>query len=733
MQTLVENKFAQTITPIEGQPRDLYEHQIAAINCLDKINKQSTFKSILVLPTGGGKTLTAVYWLLKNAVDNGKKVLWIAHRQLLLEQAADTFVLNAYKKTMINHTRFKYRIISGMHDRPVNIQSDDNVLICGKDSIIRNMNCLDEWLKGEDIYLIIDEAHHAVARSYRKIINYIYSNAKSVKMLGLTATPERTNENEKGALYSIFSDNIIYSVDLNTLIKKRILAYPHFDELSTKQKFSGELGIKDIKMIQNFDKLPEEISKYIAQNKERNRFIVNTYLDSMDKYGQTLVFAINRDHAITLSTLFNKSGVKADYIISSVRDTITGITISNKENDRKIEQYKNGELRVLINVNILTEGTDLPQTHTVFLARPTTSKILMTQMVGRALRGVKAGGTKEAYIVSFIDDWKDKIAWESPKSLIASKWTPIDDDIECRKNQMRLVAISLIEEFARMADENVDTSLLEGIPSIERIPLGMYVFETFQGNHQILIYNSNKFLYKNLIADLPKIFETYKVDDEEIPDDILSSMINYCKDYYFGKYADDLIPPFSEKDISLLLQFYAEKAISPNYISLSEIDRNKLNATTVAKEIREKDMRHSEEVEYIQNLWNNNEILKIYYSSLMFFKKQVDIELDRLEGYIKTTSIIPQTEPEMREIEKLTLNEIDRINPSYSNALKEDIYTAARNQNGEYVCTKCKKTFPNRIGVQIDHIKPISKGGLTVRDNLQVLCRKCNGEKGDKE
>ena len=144
-------------------------------------------------------------------------------------------------------------------------------------------------------------------------------------------------------------------------------------------------------------------------------------------------------------------------------------------------------------------------------------------------------------------------------------------------------------------------------------------------------------------------------------------------------------------------------------------------------------MRHSEEVEYIQNLWNSNEILKIYYSSLLFFKKQVDIELDRLEGYIKTTSIIPQTEPEMREIEKLTLNEIDKIKPSYSNTLKEDIYAAARNQNGEYVCAKCKKTFPNRIGVQIDHIKPMSKGGLTVRDNLQVLCRKCNGKKGDKE
>jgi len=65
---------------------------------------------------------------------------------------------------------------------------------------------------------------------------------------------------------------------------------------------------------------------------------------------------------------------------------------------------------VLVNVNILTEGTDLPSVQTVFLARPTTSTILMTQMIGRALRGEKAGGTATAYIVSFVDHWRDKIA-----------------------------------------------------------------------------------------------------------------------------------------------------------------------------------------------------------------------------------------------------------------------------------------------------------------------------------
>ena len=71
------------------------------------------------------------------------------------------------------------------------------------------------------------------------------------------------------------------------------------------------------------------------------------------------------------------------------RDAALGITISSKENEEKIKQYRDGKLDVLINVNILTEGTDLPQTHTVFLTRPTISRVFMTQMVGRALRGEK--------------------------------------------------------------------------------------------------------------------------------------------------------------------------------------------------------------------------------------------------------------------------------------------------------------------------------------------------------
>ncbi|MGN1102471.1 MAG: DEAD/DEAH box helicase, partial [Huintestinicola sp.] len=551
MPIMVENINCQTITPASGKnPRQLYEHQEEAIRRIDAINKKDTFRSLLVLPTGGGKTLTAAYWLLKNAVDKEKKVLWIAHRHLLLEQAAEAFKNNAYTDDMINRTVFNYRIISGMHDKPIHIQKDDNILIAGKDSLIHSLDKLNDWLSGEDIYLIIDEAHHAVAKSYKKIIKYVEEHARSMKMLGLTATPFRTSDDEQGSLKQIFTDDIVYKTDLETLIKKGILAKPYFDEYSTEIKFTDHLGVKAIQNIENLDLIPEEIAEEIADSSERNNLIVNKYMENREKYGPTIVFAVNQTHAIALNALFNekgkKYGVKSEYIVSAVRDSITGITISNKDNEEKINKYRNGEIQVLINVNILTEGTDLPKTHTVFLTRPTVSTVLMTQMVGRALRGEKAGGTKEAYVVSFVDDWNDKIAWVNPETLTNSEYKEKETLTEQRDHNIRLVAISKIEEFALMADSNVDTSGLDSISPIERIPLGMYAFSTLECNHQILVYNSTESAYKNLISDLSNIMTAYEIDEETIPDDKLTEMVNYCVNNYFG---ENMIPACNPKDI----------------------------------------------------------------------------------------------------------------------------------------------------------------------------------------
>ena len=736
MSITVENINSQTVTPANGKnPRILYEHQIEAIKSLDIMNrKNDSFKALLVLPTGGGKTLTAAYWLLKNAVDKGKKILWIAHRHLLLEQAAEAFAHNAYSDNMINRTVFNYRIISGIHDKPIHIKKDDNIIIAGKDSIIRSLDRLDKWLEGEKIYLVIDEAHHAVAKSYKKIIRYIEDNSESVSLLGLTATPFRTSEDEKGALKQIFTDDIVYKTDLNTLIKNDILSKPVFDEYNTDIDFTDHLGVNAMKNIENFDIIPDDIAKEIAENKERNSIIVNKYIENYEKYGPTIVFALNQNQAIALNALFNekgkKYGIKSEFIISSVRDMITGITLSNKDNEEKIEKYRNGEIQVLINVNILTEGTDLPKTHTVFLTRPTVSTVLMTQMIGRALRGPKAGGTKDAYIVSFIDDWKNKIAWVNPRTLTEAEYKEKETETERQHNNLRLIAISKIEEFAIMADITVDTSALDSISPIERIPLGMYLLSTFEWNHQILIYSSTEHSYKSLIKDLPNLIESYKIEGESIPDEKLKDMVEYCYSAYFD---GNMLPPCSRRDIEYLLKFYAQKEVEPLFVTLDELDRRKLDISDIAKEIYDADLRRSEKKEYIEKLWNEEgSIIPIYYTNIYFFKKMIDIELDKLDGDIKPASAEPQSEAEIRSIEQYPLQKIIELYPKYGIELKEKIFDNSRDENGDYVCAGCKEKFRTRQYLQIDHIIPMAKGGLTVPDNLQVLCRTCNMRKSDK-
>lgn len=734
MPIMIENINAQTITPALGKnPRQLYEHQEEAIRKLDAMDKRGSFRTLLVLPTGGGKTLTAAYWLLRNAVDQNKKILWLAHRHLLLEQAAEAFARNAYTDTMVNRTVFNYRIISGMHDKPVHIQKTDRILIASKDSMIRSLDKLKNWLNGEEIYLVIDEAHHAVAKSYKKIIQYVADHTKSMKLLGLTATPFRTSEDEQGALKQVFTDDIVYKTDLDTLIKKGILATPTFIDCNTNIQFTEHLGVQALKSIENLDTLPENIANDIADNKERNRIIVEKYLHNYEKYGQTIVFALNKVHAIALNKLFNEKGkaygIRSEFIISEVQDMITGITISNADNERKIEAYRNGEIQVLINVNILTEGTDLPKTHTVFLTRPTVSTTLMTQMVGRALRGLKAGGTKEAYIVSFVDDWNDKIAWVNPETLTEAEYHEKETLAETQKQQIRLIAISKIEEFARMADAAVDTSALDSTPAIELIPLGMYMLSTLECNHQILVYNSTQNAYQSLIRDLPNLMEHYGIEGETIPEETLGDMTEHCFQSYFD---ENMIPSCNRNDIEHLLKFYAQKAVAPLFVTIDEMERKKLDVSEIAKKIYDEDMRRSEKNAYIQSLWaEEGSLLPVYYTNPYFFKKLIDLELDKLDGDIEIAAAEPQTEAELRNLEQLPLQKIIELYPKIGLQLKEDAFAAARNDDGSYVCAGCGEVFPTRLFLQVDHIVPMAKGGLSVPDNLQVLCRTCNQRKGD--
>lgn len=732
-----------------------YEHQIKAMQCLDKINESQSFATMVVLPTGGGKTYTASVWLLKNAIDKKKKVLWIAHRQMLLDQALDSFSNQAYLTNLPHISSFNFRIVSGAerHGRTIDINTNDQLVIASKDSIGRNLKCLDNWLTNEnELYFVIDEAHHSIAKTYRKIIDHVKELVPNLKIIGLTATPFRTSKKEEGLLSKIFTDGvnlkenyavygdlgIAYAINLKELIKRQILSTPIFEHYYTEERYGDDLSVDEWNTIQHFDSIPEKIAQQMVQSKERNNLIVRTYKEKQKEYGQTLVFAVNIAHAIQLKTLFEQAGIKADYIVSSL--TISRLLINlTKENEKKIQAYRDGKLQVLINVNILTEGVDLPQTQTVFLARPTVSTILMTQMVGRALRGVKAGGTANAYIVSFIDNWNEHIAWVNPESLFEGSNDFFDKDPGKRiKRDMMMISVAKLEEFAKILDDTVDTTKLENVPFLERIPLGMYTFsytENISGENQdidytceVMVYNSTEKSYQDFINYLPELFKKYNsTDTDTMPDEILFKMEAECHDKFF-KY--ETIPPYAEEDVLNILKYYDQYSVAPQFYSFDYIDKNRLDITQIAQYIINAKLSRIQEKEYITALWNNNDenILKLFFVNKTIFKRHIDIEIDKI---LEPPEGINISYPKIPLI-NLPLYEIGKIFPQHEQYLRDTAFEKSKNPEGKFQCAHCGLTGDNRLGFEVDHITPMNKGGKSVPENLQILCRSCNRKKSDK-
>lgn len=748
MQTTQVEYSGQIQVNTGKNPRELYAHQNEAIKALDRKNK-SPFEGLLVLPTGGGKTLTAVHWLLRDFIDKRKKVLWIAHRHELLDQAFETVKFSAYSSLLSDVERFRYRVISGhpKHDRPVNIQPTDDIIIASKDSLNSGLNYLAEnWINHADvILLVVDEAHHATAKTYRKLIDCIKQNFKDrgktdgFRMLGLTATPFRTDETEQGLLKKVFPDDIIFSEHLRTLITRGILAEPIFENLETELDFYQELTDKDIKAIEDFDKLPKKVSERIAMSSIRNKRIVDHYVENREKYKPLLVFAVDVQHAIELNGLFQKRGINSDFVASKIMNEGTGATISVKENSDKIRRFRAGEIEVLINVEMLTEGTDLPNVQTVFLTRPTTSTILMTQMIGRSLRGQSAGGTEKAYVVSFIDNWEDKINWVNPEKLIDIEGVEfVDKDIETMKRIARLISIEKIEEFARMMDDSIDTTALEKLDFLRRVPVGIYRFsilepsesgEPVSRNYDVLLYNDTEEAYDSFVNDLAVVFKGVDIQNREVlTDEELEYLLQLTKNLYFPDYP--FLLGYRDDDVKNILRFYAQKEMEPEFIAFSE--RRKCDLSIVARHICEKNLTIKQMTEYLTSLWNDSKSFwqVLFGYNYLYFKKQVDIEINKLLGcyadlIVTPPVVIPDTVP----LESLSLDEIRERDPADYRDIKDAVFAKYTDAKGFICCAVSGFKSQMRRDFQIDHIIPMSKGGLTRLENLQVLSRKAHAEK----
>lgn len=736
----VDNVFAGQIAISKEQNTGFgpEAHQLAAIKELNQFKDSDNFATILVLPTGGGKTYTATYWLGKNVLDKGDKVLWIAHRHSLIDQAMEGFKKVANRSVYSNIDKVKYRLISGMHDGTVKIQKDDKLVIAGIQSLNYALDSIETWIKDSDVTLVIDEAHHSIAKSYLKIINTIkkHNNGK-IKLLGLTATPTRINEEEEAKLWTLYENKKAYEIGLDELINKGFLAKPNFIPINTNIDFISELELSDEQVQSIIEKddiakgLGNEIVKKISENSKRNDFIVNHYLQHKKKYGKTLVFAIDVLNAVALAKLFNNHDISSDYVISSAVD-FQGNNQSSPENKAKIERFEKGEIEVLVNVQIMTEGTDIPSIQTIFLTRPTNSKTMMTQMIGRGLRGTKAGGTKEAHIVSFIDDWQSKIYWGNAEEIMISANLDLDVKSPVYKKMVKqLVSVDLLEQFILSQSQEFE-DFFDHTDFSYFLPLGFYHFDVmYEGENEanitknvsILVYDSMQLSYEKLMNNLESVTkQTKNKSSQEVFDYVISNYFNNIPQ----------LPTVKKENIIDLLHYFKETTKKPSFITFE--DREKYDLDEIAKPLADIDS-DKERRAAIFNLFDENITLQEFYKDRGVFKKLIDrvvLKINDRETYSYTPDI--NIDYEKVDLGDKSLHEIKAENENYYIYLRETTFKKSLKEYDGipmFTCQNknCKIHSKHKNFFQIDHIISRHKNGKTTLKNLQVLCVSCNRKK----
>lgn len=490
----------------------LYPFQEEAVLALrEHFVTQDKQKGMLVMPTGSGKTRTAVCFLLRHMISQGYQVIWLTHRHMLIDQTAEAFYNFSplIKAGNPNASRFKMACVSGKHSSIRSTEKSDDLMIFSIQSVCRSLDYLRTAL-GKKVMIVVDEAHHTTAKSYQKTIAYICKRRKDAKLLGLTATPIRgtTDSIETGFLHQYYDKNIIYEIPMSTLIKQEVLASPKFERIQTNTDIETIMSIDEGKLIKRFGEIPATLADKIARSSSRNREIVDTYLENKERYGKTLIFALNAYHCYTLCKDLEEHGVKCGYIYSK-----------NDDNAQKIKRFKEDEgkdgLDVLININILTEGSDVPDIETVFLTRPTQSEGLLLQMIGRGMRGKYAGGTEEVNIVDFNDNWDTFNGWLNPQFSFEATNPNQPKSVVRKAEESNKFSIpwSIIGAI-------YDAIRFTGDVQIQRtlaLPLGWYPLLDQEGNdYTLLVFKEQLPGFINLLRDEKAIFEKKTLTTEAV-------------------------------------------------------------------------------------------------------------------------------------------------------------------------------------------------------------------------
>ena len=578
---------------LSGQPSPvtLRDHQLAAQDRLTAhfLNEKQK-AGLVVVPTAGGKTLLAAHWLLIHHVANGGRVLWLAHRRSLLRQAFSAFarianVAHPRKETL------NLIAISSAFAKWSNVSPDHEVIFSSMQSAVLDANAgfIAELHDGSPsgLFVVLDEAHHAPAPRSFELLKRL--KKWGCPLLGLTATPVRADEDDEKRLSAVFDHSVIYQVTRRELTDRGMLAAPSFETVKTNVNLEKDFTPDDYKYLERFGELGPNVLARLAKNASRNGLIVDHYLKQRGTYGPTIVFAADTLHAQTLAGEFKKKGVDADYVDYS-RDDAQAVI-------QRYQEQKKPD--VLVNVEMLTEGFDAPHTRTVFIARPTRSESLLTQMVGRALRGKQSGGNDTAYLVTFLDTWEQFNVLDA--EYVLSEPLDVPREAAAPTDVQRIaIPIELVREAYRLLQSNVRGQLV-GV--FQCLPHSWYAWEeAFEDDLQrrtVMVFDNQHEQLKALLAAFPT--------PESVPGEVTEDLARDLLRTYFADVPDPL-PRWA--DIKALLDA-RRKGCSIHHYTFEE--KSSFDPRTIARAVVDGNLALLAQQKHLQDIWDGKPACRSVY------------------------------------------------------------------------------------------------------------------------
>ena len=430
---------------------------------LEKLEVERTVhnrnRNLLVAATGTGKTVISAFdYKIFKSNNKSSKLLFVAHRKEILQQAQATF------RGVLKDNNFGDLWVDGL-------EPSSNEYIFASVQTLNNR--LKEIKLSPEYYdfIIIDEVHHISASTYRPILNYF----KPKVLLGLTATPERMDGED---MLADFCNRIAAEIRLPEALNKKLLSpFQYFG-------ITDSIDLTNVKW---------EKGKYVASELTslytKNDVRVGEIITNLDKYTNDLNdvraigFCVTIEHATFMAEKFNLAGLKSACLTAK----------NSNERDRIREQFKKKEFNYLFVVDIFNEGVDIPEIDTVLFLRPTESLTVFLQQLGRGLR--LADGKDCLTVLDFVGNSRPEYDFESKfRALIGKTTTSVQKEIEDDFPHLPLGCSIVLEKKTK-------ETILENIRKATLLNVNQLITKIINFQHQTTLpLTLNNFIELNHIS-----------------------------------------------------------------------------------------------------------------------------------------------------------------------------------------------------------------------------------------